>query len=216
MSSACSDTSPCPLHAGTYHLGPATVLPGLQFTLPSGGWSSAENSGGELKVIPPGHPEEWLFVWMDLVAVKSSGQGHGTPLRGVGRTPAKLIAWMVRNPDFQILSRPTPSTLVRGIRMTTLALGISKTARYGEPDCPANPRCADIVKDAKYWGPDDFYGIGYPEEARFYIGAIRVGGAQRTLFVALDAEDHGRLVRLTAAAKSIIASLRLPAGVTGA
>ena len=216
LSSACSDTSPCRLHAGTYRLGIATVLQGLQFTLPGGGWSSTENDGGELKLVPPGHPEEWLFVWMDLVAVKSSGKGHGKPILQAGRTPAKLIASMVRNPDFQIVSRPTPSTLIRGVRMTTLALGVSNSAKYGEPECPANPRCADIVKDPKYWGPDDSYGIGYPEEARFYIGTIRVDGAPHTLFVALDAENHSQLVRLTAAAKSIIASLRLPAGVSGA
>jgi hypothetical protein len=99
--------------------------------------------------------------------------------------------------------------------MTTLALGVSSSARYGEPECPANPRCADLFKDPKYWGPDDAYGIGYPEQARLYIGTIRVAGAPHTMFVALDAEDHSKLVRLTAAAKSIIASLRLPSGVTG-
>ena len=214
LPSACSDSSPCRLHAGMYRLGPATVLEGLQFTLPSG-WSSTENDGGELKLVPPGRPEERLFVWMDLVAVRSTGKGHGKPLAGVGRTPARLIAWMVRNPDFEIVSRPAPSSLVRGVRMTTLALRPSASARYGEPECPSNPRCADVVKDPKYWGPDDSYGIGYPEEVRLYVGTIRVRGAPHTFFVALDAEDHGKLVRLTAAARSIIASLRLPAGVRG-
>ena len=72
-----------------------------------------------------------------------------------------------------------------------------------------------MVKDPKYWGPDDSYGIGYPEEVRLYVGTIRVRGAPHTFFVALDAEDHGKLVRLTAAARSVIASLRLPAGVRG-
>ena len=216
VSSVCSETSPCRFHAGTYRLGTATVLRGLQLTLPTSGWSSTENDGGELSLTPPGHPDERLFIWMDLAAVKSSGKGHGTVLRGVGRTPAKLIAWLVRNPDFQIVSRPAPSTLARGLRMTTLALGVSASAKYGEPDCPPNPRCADLFKDPKYWGESDFYGIGYPEQVRLYVGTIRVDGAPHTLFVALDAEDHSQLVRLTAAAKSIIASLRLPAGVSGA
>jgi hypothetical protein len=48
------------------------------------------------------------------------------------------------------------------------------------------------------------------------VGTIRVGNALHTLFVVLDAEDHARLARLTAAARPILASLRLPAGVTGA
>jgi hypothetical protein len=100
--------------------------------------------------------------------------------------------------------------------MTTLALGVSASARYGEPDCPSNPRCADLLKDPKYWGPSDSYGIGYPEQVRMYMGTIRVGGAPHVLFAALDAENHAQLLRLTAEARTILASLRLPAGVRGA
>jgi hypothetical protein len=68
------------------------------------GWSCTENDGGELSLAPPRRPNERLFIWLDLVAVKSSGKGHGTILRGTGRTPAKLIAWLTHNPDFVIVS----------------------------------------------------------------------------------------------------------------
>jgi hypothetical protein len=209
LPSFCSDSSPCRLPAGSYQLGYSTVIEGLQLTLPRG-WSSAENSGGELKLVPPGHPNEWLFIWLDLVAVKSTGKGAGTILPGVGRGPTKLIGWLTHNPDFAVVSRPSPSRLVHGVRMTTLALGVSTSANFGDPGCPSNPRCAALFKDPKHWGASDFYAIGAPEEVRLYLGTVRFGGASHTLFVALDAENHARLSRLTATARGIIASLRLP------
>ena len=214
LPSSCSDNSPCRLAAGTYRMGFSTVIEGLRLTLPRG-WSTTENSGGELKLVPPGLPNEWLFIWLDLVAVKSTGKGVGTILPGVGRTPAKLIGWLTHNPDFAVVSRPSPSSLVHGVRMTTLALSVSTSANFGDPGCPSNPRCAAFFKNPKYWGASDFYAIGAPEEVRLYLGTVRFGGASHTLFVALDAENHARLSRLTATARGIIASIRLPAGVTG-
>ena len=101
LPSSCSDNSPCRLAAGTYRMGFSTVIEGLRLTLPRG-WSTTENSGGELKLVPPGLPNEWLFIWLDLVAVKSTGKGVGTILPGVGRTPDKLIGWLTHNPDFAV------------------------------------------------------------------------------------------------------------------
>jgi hypothetical protein len=214
LPSSCSDNSPCRLAAGTYRMGFSTVMEGLRLTLPKG-WSIAENSGGELKLVPPGRPNEWLFIWLDLVAVKSTGKGAGRILPGVGRTPAKLIRWLTHNPDFTIVSRPSPSSLIHGVRMTTLALGVSISANFGDPGCPSNPRCAGFFKDPKYWGENDFYAIGAPEEVRLYLGTVRFGGASHTLFVALDAENHHKLLRLYASARPILASLRLPVGARG-
>lgn len=86
-----------------------------------------------------------------------------------------------------------PSALVHGVRMTTLTLGISTSANYGDPECLANPRCADLFKDPKYWGSSDFYGIGGSEQVRLSLGTIRVSGKSHTLFVGLDAEGHTQL-----------------------
>jgi hypothetical protein len=95
-----------------------------------------------------------------------------------------------------------PSALVHGVRMTTLTLGISTSANYGDPECLANPRCADLFKDPKYWGSSDFYGIGGSEQVRLYLGTIRVGGKSHTLFVGLMQRDT----------LSSCASLRRPSG----
>src|SRR5262249_28155572 len=132
-------SSPCPVAAGTYRLGPGMVLPRLEVTVPSG-WSSTENTPGDLILVPPGQPHATPSFWVDMVAVKSSGAGHGTTiLKNVGRTPSALTAWLNHNPDFLIVSRPAPATIGHQITMTSLVVGVSPSANYGDPGYPANP-----------------------------------------------------------------------------
>jgi hypothetical protein len=211
LASGCSSSSPCLIAAGTYRLGPQTVLPGLEVTVPSG-WSSTENTPGELTLVPPGQPDDTLKFWLDMVAVKSSGTGHGTTiLKNVGRTPSALTAWLTHNPDFLIVSMPAPATIGQGITMTSLAVGVSRSANYGDPGCPANPRCADLFTNS-YWGSSNFYGIGGDEEVRLYLGTIQISGSPHTFFIALDAVNHADLLRLEKAAKPIVNNVRVPTG----
>jgi hypothetical protein len=187
----------------------------LQFSLPRG-WSSGENDQGELNLLAPGRPRETLFVWMDLLAVKSTGPGHGTTvLTNVGTTPAALVRWLTRNRALVVVSRPRPSRIARRIPATTLTIGVSKSAHYGDPHCPANPRCADLFTSG-YWGQNS-YGIGGTEEVQLSLAKIKQNGAQHTLFVALDAGtgSNGRtLITLRKIVRSIVASFRLPKSVT--
>jgi len=211
LDTSCTSSSPCPIAAGTYRLGPGTVLPGLEVTVPSG-WSSTENTPGELNLVPPGQPNDALKFWLDMVAVKSSGPGHGTTiLKNVGRTPSALTAWLTHNPDFLIVSKPAPATIGHRITMTSLALGVSRSANYGDPGCPTNPRCADLFTNS-YWGSNNFYSIGGDEQVRLYLGKIQISGSPHTLFVALDAVNHADLLRLEKAANPIVGSVRLPTG----
>jgi hypothetical protein len=212
LPSGCSGSGPCPIAAGTYRLGPATVLPGLVVTVPSG-WSSTENTPGELTLVPPRQPSEALKFWLDMLAVKSSGADHGTAiLKNVGRTPSALTAWLTHNPDFLIVSQPAPVTIGHGITMTSVAVGVSRSANYGDSGCPANPRCADLFTN-RYWGSSNFYGIGGDEEVRLYLGTIQISGRPHTFLVALDAVNHADLLRLEKAVDPIVDSVRLPTGV---
>ena len=206
----CSSASSCQFAAGVYRLGAATVLPGLELTLPAG-WSSTESTPGTLSLLPPGQPNSHLAFWLDLSAVKSSGPGHGTTiLTNVVGTPSALTAWLTHDRDFLIVSKPASATVGQDIKTTSLVVGVSRSANYGDPGCPANPRCADLFTGSN-WGGNS-YGIGGNEEVRLYLGTIHISGSPHTFFVALDASDHADLLRLEQAAKPIIGRVRLPPG----
>jgi hypothetical protein len=211
--STADNSPPCHFRNGTYRLGSGTVLRGLRLTLPRG-WSSTENDQGELNLIPRGHPGDTLFVWIDMAAVKSTGPGHGTTiLTNVGRTPAALVSWLTSNPDFQVVSPPKATKIARRIPATTLTMGVSAAANYGDPECPSNPRCADFFTRPVLWG-SGFYGIGYPEEVQLSLAAIKRGTHEHTVIVALDATNDADMAALRAATHSVVASFRLPRSVT--
>jgi hypothetical protein len=167
----------------------------------------------EFSFYPPSHPGERLFFWEDMHAVKSSGPGHGTTiLRNVGTSPKAIAAWLTSDPDFQIISPPTQVTSVDGLKATRIIVGVSPHARYGDSQCPPNPRCADLFRRQDN---SEYASIGGPEQVRIDIAAVRIAGRQHTLFIALDAPDgHDELERLTAEAQPILRSVRLHANVT--
>jgi len=76
LESACSESNPCMFHPGEYVTGPSSILEGITLTL-SGTWSSTENDEGELNLTPADRASNHLFLWIDMVAVKSTGAGHG-------------------------------------------------------------------------------------------------------------------------------------------
>ena len=190
-------------------LGAGTVIPGVRVTVPAG-WTSSENDSGEFNLHLPGHPGEGVDLWLNLVAVKSTGPGHGTTvLENVGRTPTALVHWLTTNPDFRILAPPV-RTSFGNTAMTTLVVGVSSTARYGDPGCPGNPHCADLFTNPVYWG-NNSYGIGGKEVVRLFLGRSSPG----TIIVALDADNPVALKPLETAAKPILDSVRLPSSPSG-
>jgi hypothetical protein len=213
LAAGCTHNRPCMnITAGAYRLGSGTLLPGLELTLPAG-WSSTGTIPTQLNLMPPGQPDDFVDFWLDMVAVKSTGPGHGaTILTNVGTTPSALLAWLTRNPDFLIVSRPAPATIGQDIKMTSLVVGVSRSANYGDPACPSNPRCADLFTHRKW---SDSYGIGGDEQIRLYLGTLQISGSPHTFMVVLDATDHADLLRLENAAKPILGSVRLPPGAAG-
>jgi hypothetical protein len=204
----CTENAPCRFDAGTYSLGMRSVLPGMTLTLPAG-WSSLENDEGELSLVPPGQPDDRLFVWIDLVAVKSTGPGHGTTvLTKVKPTPEGLIGWLTSNPDFTIVAKPAATTIA-GNPMRTVMLAVSRSAQFGDPECPANPRCAALFTKPGLWGKN-FYAIGGEGEAWLSFGTIRTKATSHTLILGLDALNHADLAKLAAAARPILQSIQLP------
>jgi hypothetical protein len=124
-----------------------------------------------------------------------------------------MLAWLTTNPDFMVVSPPHATKIAGRIPATTLTMGVSASANYDDPGCPSNPRCADLFKST-LWGPDDAYGIGYPEEVQVSVAAFMRSDQEHTLFVALDATSDSDMAVLRAATHSVIASFRLPKTVT--
>jgi hypothetical protein len=220
MPHGCSDTSPCQVTGATYVLGDSAVFPGLALSVPAGGWKTGSGGAdaGGFDLIPPDRPSDRLYIWQDLVAVKSTGPGHGTTVvAGVGTTPDALSSWMVSNPDLMIIEKPAAVTIGDGIKTTELVVGVSPSAQYGDPACSANPRCADLFTNRALWAKTEFFGLGGDEQLRLYLAPITVAGQPRTLFVAIDAtggaSDLAALVKETS---PILDSLRLPAGAAAA
>ena len=210
----CTDADPCTLPPGTYDTGTSdrAFHPGMTLTLTST-WGSHSLNLDEFSLYPVDHPDDRLFFWEDMVAVKSSGRDHGTTfLNHVGTTPKAMMAWITGNSDFHIIVRPAQVTSVGGVKATRVVLDISHTARYGDSQCPANPRCADLFSRRD---GGEYYSIGGREEIRLDIAAIKIDGHPHTLFVVLDAPaGPADLRRLTALAQPVIDSVRLHAGVT--
>jgi hypothetical protein len=154
---------------------------------------------------PPGRPNEIASIWLNMRAVQSTGPGHGTTvLTTVGATPSALVHWLTTNPDFRVLSSPTLAMISR-VRMTRLTIGVSSTAQYGDPHCPANPRCADVFTNPTYEN-GDWYGIGGNEEVRLFLGHISRG----TVIVGLDAGNTAALKHLERVAQPFLNSIRFP------
>jgi hypothetical protein len=182
----CTDTSPCTIRAGTYVLGDHAVILGLTLTVPAGGWQTPAGGAdpGAFDLIPPDRPNDRIFFFDDLVAVKSTGAGHGTTvLTNVVTTPDALVSWMTTNRDLLVVAQPAPAIIGSGIKTTSLVVETSPSAQYGDPSCTSNPRCADLFTNPAFWGKNEFFGVMGNEEMRLYLAAIHVLGQPQTVFV---------------------------------
>ena len=209
LRAVCSGSSPCVLAAGTWvTTGDGSFMPGLSITLPAG-WQTDEQDAGEFNLFRMEHPDDALKLWKDVVPVTSDGTTK--VVAGIPRTQAGLTGYLRGNPDF-VVSKATDATIDGGLPATTYVVGVSKTARFTDPGCPVFPHCADLLTDPVHWGPN-VYGIGAPEVVRLYLATVGSGTETHLFVVALDAPNEAELVRFTAVAAPIIASIRLPAGL---
>jgi hypothetical protein len=178
------------------------VITGLRVTVPSS-WTINEDNPVNFDLSPPVRPNQVAFIWLNMRAVKSTDPGHGTTvLNNVGTTPGALVHWLTTNPDFRVLAPPTRAS-ISDVPMTTLVIGVSSTARYGDPHCPANPRCADVFTNPTYQH-NDWFGIGGHEVVRMFFGRTSAG----TVIVGLDANNPTALRHLETIGKPVLYSIR--------
>jgi hypothetical protein len=206
LHAGCSEDRPCLLHAGTWTLADdGAFLRGLAISLPDG-WSSVAQNAGEFKLIPVAQPDDWLFMWRDVVAITNDGTGRIVP--NVPSTPEGLTTFFRSDPDLTV-STPVTTTIAGGIPAVTYVVGVSASATSPDKGCPNPPHCVDFLKDPVHWGPD-VYGIGAPEVVRLYLATIGTGSNTHLLVIALDSPNATELERFSQIADPIIARIRLP------
>lgn len=186
-------------------------MPGLTLTIPTG-WFASEQDAGEFSLHPEDHPDDQLVFWKDVIAVVSNHrtQPADTPVAHVGPTASDLMHWFATDPDYGVLSKPTAAAVGHGISGTSISLGVSPTANYGDAGCPSNPHCVDLVTDPAHWGAN-FFGFGAPETVRIFISTIHAPDGDHTFLVVLDAPSPTELQRFANQAQPILDSITLPA-----
>ena len=125
---------------------------------------------------------------------------------------------MISNPDFEVMSKPTPTTLGAGIKTTSVVVRASNTMNFGLHSCPYNGRCVGLFTSPDYWN-GAAYSIGSPEQVRLYLVTFHqniptflpTATDTHTLVIGLYADKGTRdLKHLTKEAQPILNSLRLP------
>ena len=212
--SICHEGQVCPVNAGDYVTpSPEGFWPGLSISIGSG-WVSGEQDTGELKLYQAAHEDDLLLFWRDVVALTSSTGGNGlsgiSRVPGVGQSPEALVAYFTSNSDYKVVTAPAAMTTAGGLQGTVLTMTTSKTADFGDSDCPDNPRCAAFIRDERHWGTE-FYAIGGDEVSRMFLTSVTVDGKSHTLIITLDAPNAAELDSFAKVAQPIIDSVVLPA-----
>jgi hypothetical protein len=216
LRAGCSEEEPCVLSAGTWTLtGPGSFIAGLEITVPAG-WSSVSQNAGEFKLISADHPDNWLFMWRDVSAIRNDFTGQVVP--GVPSTPEGLTAYFRGDPDLTV-SVPVATMIAGDVAAVTYTVAVSASATSPDKGCPQPPHCVDFLRDVAHWGSDangpEVYGIGAPEVVRLYLATIGTSPNTHLLVIALDSPDMAQLATFTSVAEPIIASINLSATIPG-
>jgi len=168
-------------------------MPGMQVTVPDAGWRIHQDHKGQFTVGPSNGPT--IHFWLDPIA---STPKTDTPVAGVGRTAAALIAWLRHNPNF-VVSSPVTRTIGAGLKMTSVDLDVSPNAPQVDPSCPGP--CLDYF----IFKGEDPFGTGRGEPVRLYVAPL--GG--HTLLIAIDVPSKGALKSAIQSSTHVLGSVRL-------
>ena len=170
-----------------------------------------ENDAGEFRLHQADHPDNVLLLWKDMAAVVTNNRNQrlGQIRSDVGTTAEELTTYLTTSDDFAILVPPEEVTIAGSMKGTQFTFQVSDTADFADPDCPFNPKCADILTHPLYW--EGAWGIGGEATARIFVTTIGYPEGDHTFFIVLDAPDPDRLADLADAAEQVIQSLELPA-----
>ena len=203
----CRDGQHCDVLAGSYVTGRDGFFEGLRITIPAN-WYLTEQDVGELALRPD--DEHALILWKDVrVVTTTRAMGPANEIvNGVARTPDAFVRWFTHNDALTVIDPPVASS-IGGTTGVLFSVRVSSAANYGDPECPANPRCADFVTDPAHWGPN-FMSIGGDESVRLYVATVPYPDGDHLFAVAWDAPTPAKLRAFVQVTQPIVDSIRVP------
>jgi hypothetical protein len=177
----------------------------LTVTVPEG-WFGYEDSTSELSIGPKDSEDARLELWLD---VHVAADVRGTRDQSVDLTTEAMTAWIVSNPNLDILRR-TPAT-IGGLAAEAIDWARSAGARNSDPDCPAELRPCVVEFGYPEW--DGAFTEGGPFRSRLVIAKAAWSGGQHTLYAMLWATSADAFASFEAHAMALVEGARLPAGV---
>ena len=200
----------CDAASGTFVTDADGFFPGLQITMPAG-WFFSEQDSGELTLHPSDDPEKAVALFKDVRVVTTTREmgPYNEVVEEVGPTGEAFVDWFTSNDDFTVTDEPAAATIA-GTTGTVLTLSVSEKAKYGDAECPSNPRCADLFTDPAHWGDLNF-GLGGPNPTRLYVADVPYPGGDHLFAIAWDAGPASELDAWVERTMPILDAIRLPA-----
>jgi hypothetical protein len=200
----------CDAPSGTFVTDAGGFFPGLRITTPAG-WFFSEQDSGELTLHPSDDPEKTVALFKDVRVVTTTREmgPYNEVVKEVGVTAEAFVNWFTKNEAFTVVDEPAAATIA-GTSGTVLTLAVSEAAKYGDPECPSNPRCADLFTDPAHWGDLNF-GLGGPNPTRLYVANVSYPGGDHLFAIAWDAGPASGLDAWVARTMPIVDSIQLPA-----
>jgi hypothetical protein len=182
---------------------------GMRVTVPGAGWTVYEDHPGEFNLADESGAANGTHIhfWLDPYAVTP----HDIRVRGVGRTPTALIAWLSSD-HYLVVTAPTKVVLARGLATTSVDLDVAAAAPRSDPSCPGP--CLDYFN---FSGPNyEFgFGTGRGNPVRLYFATLRgANGTSHTFTIAIETPSARAFAAVLPVARKILASVRLPAKLT--
>ncbi len=209
----CADGDHCEVTPGAYFTGrPFGFFPGLELTIPPD-WYLTEQDAGELALRRD--DRHGLLLWKDVrvVATNRNTGPANMIVDDVAGTPEAFVEWFTNNDQFTVIEEPRVANIAN-TSGTIFGIEIAESAAYGDPACPANPRCADLVTDPAHWG-DNFFSIGDPSAVRLYLATVSYASGDHLFAIAWEAPTPAELRTFAVDAQPIVDSIRLPEEYVG-
>lgn len=197
----CSEglTRPGELPAGRYQ---TQFFFGGAMTLVLGpGWSSTEDSTGELSLSRSDRPDDGLFLWEDVYPVR----GGNRRVSGVPTTAAGLLTWFKGNRE--LTTSHQAAARIGVLPAVSIDVGIAPGASNDDPGCPVRV-CKGFLSFPQW---TESWGIAGSQVQRFRLADVSYGGQQHLLVAVTYPGRAADMASYSALVDPVLATVRTPA-----